>query len=263
MSKLNGFLFPQSATGRSSVLPAPPWHYVGDLLTITFQTDPEAVKSFLPDEIDLVPEEPGVISAVFADWQSCSDERNELIDPVLSQYREFYIDVPVVYRGSRYGRVILIWVDKDFAMVRGHHQGYPKRLGSVAMTRPTLFGRAGPKLAVGEVFGATLAANDRRLVDAVFTISEKADNGATTSTALPRLHSRRVPAIEVGGPDRLNEYITFEREGFERGPLYRGTAELGFLESPYEELALLRPDEVLGATYTTVASTWNGGTTLE
>ena len=34
MGQLDGFIFPRTATGRSSILPPPPWHYSGDLLTI-------------------------------------------------------------------------------------------------------------------------------------------------------------------------------------------------------------------------------------
>lgn len=63
-----------------------------------------------------------------------------------------------------------IWVDKDFALARGWHQGYPKKLGSIWMTRPVRYGRAGPRLEPGGRFGASLAELDRRLVDARFTI---------------------------------------------------------------------------------------------
>jgi hypothetical protein len=259
MTDLHGFLFPQSRTGKASILPNPPWHYVGDLLTIRFRTDPDALRHFLPDGIDLDPQDAGTAAIVFADWQSCSDSEAELLDPVMAQYREAYIDVSVVYDGDRYGRVILIWVDKDFAMLRGHVQGYPKRLGAVSMTRPAPFGIAAPKLEPGGRFGATLSSNGRLLADAIFTITEQADDGSTSSPALPRLHTRRMPALEHGEPPALDELVSFSRHNFVRGPLFVGDAELRFHASPWEELDLLQPHEVLGATYTTTASTWDGG----
>ena len=40
MSDLVGFFYPRTATGRSSLLPEPPWHYSGDLLTVEYRTDP-------------------------------------------------------------------------------------------------------------------------------------------------------------------------------------------------------------------------------
>ena len=38
--RLHGFMFPRSATGRSSLVPPPPWHYSGQMLTIEYRTDP-------------------------------------------------------------------------------------------------------------------------------------------------------------------------------------------------------------------------------
>ena len=35
-----GFMFPRSATGRASLLPPPPWHYSGAMLTLEYRTDP-------------------------------------------------------------------------------------------------------------------------------------------------------------------------------------------------------------------------------
>ena len=58
-----------------------------------------------------------------------------------------------------------IWVDSDFAIARGLHQGYPKKLGSIHMTRPHPYGPA-PRVAPGGQFGASLAAADRRLAEA-------------------------------------------------------------------------------------------------
>ena len=93
---------------------------------------------------------------IFADWQSCSDSFEELLDPVRSQYKEAFVVVRCRYRGETYSRCILIWVDKDFALVRGWHQGYPKKLGSIWMTRPVRHGRAGPRLEPGGRFGASV-----------------------------------------------------------------------------------------------------------
>ncbi len=44
---------------------------------------------------------------------------------------EAFVVVRCKYRGEHYSRCVYIWVDKDFAMVRGHHQGYPKKLGAI------------------------------------------------------------------------------------------------------------------------------------
>jgi acetoacetate decarboxylase len=261
VTTLQGFLFPQSATGRSSMLPSPPWHYAGDLLSIRYRTDPAGLRQFLPDGLDLA-DGSGTATLVFADWQSCSDSGEELLDPVTAQYKECYIDLAVAYRGEVYGRVVLIWVDKDFALVRGHYQGYPKRFGSVAMTRPFPVGKAGPRLEPGGTFGATLAASDRRLVEARFTITGQQTDGARAPQPVQRLHSRRLPSLDPGAPATLDELVAFTRTDFERGPVFTGDATVTFFPSPSEELDLIAPHEVLGGTYATVASTWTGGHTV-
>ena len=48
MREVTGFFYPRTATGRSSLLPPPPWHYSGDLLTVEYRTDPARVAELLP-----------------------------------------------------------------------------------------------------------------------------------------------------------------------------------------------------------------------
>ena len=38
-----GYFYPRTATGKASLLPAPPWYYSGDLLTVEYRTDPARV----------------------------------------------------------------------------------------------------------------------------------------------------------------------------------------------------------------------------
>ena len=57
------------------------------------------------------------------------------LDPVRSQYREFFITVNATYEGEEVAYCPYIWVDRDFALARGWIQGFPKKLGSVWITR--------------------------------------------------------------------------------------------------------------------------------
>ncbi len=43
MTHAKGFFYPRSATGQSALLPPPPWHYAGDLLTVEYRTDPKLI----------------------------------------------------------------------------------------------------------------------------------------------------------------------------------------------------------------------------
>ncbi|MGH3239150.1 MAG: acetoacetate decarboxylase family protein, partial [Spirillospora sp.] len=140
MATVRGFLYPQTPTGRSSLIPSPPWHYSGDLLTVEYRTDPARVAELLPAPLSPAADDPGAVAIIWADWQSCSESGEELLDPVRSQYKECFVVVRCSFEGRTYSRCVYIWVDKDFAIARGLHQGYPKKLGSIHQTRPHPYG---------------------------------------------------------------------------------------------------------------------------
>lgn len=262
MSDLKGFMFPRSGTGRSSLIPPPPWHYSGQMLTIEYRTDPAAVAELLPAPLEPADDDPGAVAVVWADWQSCSDSFEELLDPVRAQYMEVFVVVRCTYQGETYSRCVYIWVDRDFAMVRGHHQGYPKKLGELYLTRPVSVGRAGPRLEPGGRFGATASAAGRRLIDATMTISGPSDTAGFVNSH-PMLHHRFMPAIESDGTDSLHELVTMRGYDAEVGPCFAGAATIELYESPVEELTRLQPIEMIGGYWREVGTSWNGGTTLE
>ena len=199
---------------------------------------------------------------IWADWQSCSDSFDELLDPVRSQYMEVFVVVRCRYGDETYSRCVYIWVDTDFAMVRGHHQGYPKKLGELYLTRPVRVGRAGPRLEPGGRFGATCSAGARRLIDATFTITGDADTAGFVN-GHPMLHHRVFPSIESDGTDSMHELVTMRGYDAEAGPCYSGTATLEMYESPVEELTRIAPHEMIGGYWREVGTSWRAGTTLE
>lgn len=258
---VKGFFFPRTATGQASIVPAPPWHYSGDLLTLEYRTDPAAIAELLPPGIEPAAEDPGAVAAIWADWQSCGDDFSQLLDPVRSQYKEVFFVVRCQYRGQTYSRCIYIWVDKDFALVRGYHQGYPKKLGSIHLTRPVTVGRAGPRLEKGGRFGATLAASDRRLVDATFTITGESDSAGFVN-GHPMLHNRWVQSIESDGTDALSEVVTMSGYDADIGRTFTGDFTLELGDSPVEELQRIAPRELIAGYWQEVGVSWGGGKTL-
>jgi acetoacetate decarboxylase len=257
---MRGFFYPRTATGSSGLIPSPPWHYSGDLLTVEYRTDPARVAELLPEPLELADEDPGAVALIWADWQSCSGSREELLDPVRSQYREAFVVVRCKFESQTYSRCVFIWVDKDFAIARGIHQGYPKKLGSVWQTRPHPFAQAAPQIGPGGVFGATLAAGDRRLAEAVLTLREESPGNGFVN-GHPMAHHRVYPGIDSKG-DAFAELISSGAAEFAGGQAWRGDVDLRLFESPTEELARLEVHEVIGGYYRQVGVVWNGGTTL-
>ncbi len=261
MGEMTGFFYPRTATGQASLLPAPPWYYSGDLLTVEYRTDPAHVARLLPHPLLPAPQDPGAVALIWADWQSCGPGGEELLDPVRAQYRECLVVVRCRFADRTYSRCVFIWVDSDFALARGLVQGYPKKLGSIHQTRPHPFGRAAPRIAAGGTFAGTLSAGGRRLAQAVVTLREEsADNGFVN--AHPMAHHRWLPGIEKGAPDALAELVASGSASVEAGQAWRGDASVELFESPTEELAALEVEEIIGGYYRQVGMSWDGGTVL-
>ena len=258
---MEGFVFPRTPGGRASIIPAPPWHYSGEMITVEYRTAPESVASLLPSGIDLAPDDPGAVAVIWADWQSCGDDFSELYEPERSQYKEVLVVVRCAWEGRVWSRCVFIWVDKDFALVRGYHQGYPKKLGDIWMTRPIHVGRAGPRLEVGGEFGATLSASGHRLATARLTLSDRVEAPGFVN-GHPMLHHRQWPAIESDGTDSLDELVTMRGYDSEVADVWSGAADLKLGISPFEELEILEPREIIGGYYHRVATSWREGETL-
>ncbi len=261
MADLHGLMYPRTPGGKGTILPSPPWHYSGEMMTIEFRTDPANVAELLPAPLQLADDDPGAVAIIWADWQSCSNNFDELLDPSRAQYKEVFVVVRCQYEGKTYSRAAYIWVDKDFAMARGHIQGYPKKMSEIWMTRPVTVGKAGPRLEPGGRFGGTLSTFGRRIADTTFTITGEAETAGFVN-GHPMLHSRFMPAIEMDGRDSLDELVTMSGFDHEVGPVYSGEATLTLHDSPTEELTRFGDIEIIGGFYRQVGTSMHEGTTV-
>ena len=258
-----GFLPPYSPSGRSALIPPMPWFYSGTLLTVEYRTDPAKVRALLPPELELAPEDPGAVAFIWADWQSCSTGGAELLDPARSQYLEAFAVVRCVYKGVTYSRCVLIWVTTDFAIGRGWFQGYPKKLGSMHVTRAMNHGKAAPRVAPGGTFGASLAAYDHRLATAKVTLREPSPTNGFVN-GHPMVHHRYMPSITPGAGMSLLQIATMGGVDADLGTPWVGDAELTLFDSPWDEPAALLPvDEIIAGYYREVGVTFAGGTLLD
>jgi hypothetical protein len=260
MADLQGFMLPRSPEGRASIVPSPPWHYSGDVLTVEYRAASGSVARWLPDGLEPAADDPDAVALIWADWQSCSEGGAELLDPVRAQYKECFVVVRCRRGDETFSRCVLIWVDKDFALARGWYQGYPKKLGQIWMTRPVTVGKAGPRLQAGGRLGASLAANDRRLAEATLTLTGPAETSGFVN-ALPMLHSRWMPAMDPAAPAALDELVTMGSADVEVGPAWTGEATVTVFDSPWDELSSLSPVEPIAGYWRQVGATFAGGAT--
>ena len=239
---LQGYTVPRTPRGQASLVPPPPWHYVGDFLVIEYWAAPEAVEAVLPPGLEPHPD-PGRCAALFVDWQSCSDSGEELDDPVRSQYREFFVVVNALLDGEPVTTCPYIWVDRDFALARGWVQGFPKKLGSIHLTRHfPLPSRASPDLAAGARFAGTLASADRRLAAGAVTLEHESEEGPTHNDP-PLVNVRHFPRLAAGRHDEpaVHELVRARSRDRAVSTIWEGSAELELYPAPNEELSALAP----------------------
>lgn len=239
---LRGYTAPLSPDGRAGIVPHPPWRYSGDFLLAEYRTDPAAVAALLPPELEPA-EDPGAVAAIFADWQSASEDLHELVDPIRAQYHEFFLVVGARFHGEPVSRCVYIWVDKDFAMYRGWIQGFPKKLGSIHMTRTFAAGRATPRLRAGARFGATCTAGDRQIARLVVTLEHLSKTGPTVGEK-PMHNTRHFPAASGERPDVFELVRAGGRER-DVGVIWEGSADLRLFDDTTEDLRALAPHEML------------------
>ncbi|HVU02948.1 MAG TPA: acetoacetate decarboxylase family protein [Polyangiaceae bacterium] len=235
---LVGWTLPQTATGRSSIVSPPPWHYSGEIIAVDFTAPVDAVAALLPDGFS--PSADGAASVVFADWCSASDHDERVIaDPAVGQYREAYVVLHASRAGARVGRVPFIWVDSELSLLRGQIQGFPKKLGQIAMTRPVALGRGGVRKAQGGRFAAHASSHGRRVLTASVTLEGVAERLPRAAT-LPLVHTRLFPSME-GSVPAVHELQFGNITGFEHGAVHTGRATLELGRTEYEEIEALGP----------------------
>jgi acetoacetate decarboxylase len=241
---LTGFSLPKSPKGTSSVVPTPPWHFVGTAIAVSFEAGHHNIQSFLPKGLEL---DSNNCMAYFVEWQAVSDsEEKEYLDPVRSQYKETIILVSAKFEGNAVSYCPFIWVDQDVSLVRGMFQGWPKQLGTTWITRAyNLPSKASPVVGKGGKFGATLSARERRLIEASITLNETVESLPTPNFAAA-VNVRYFPNLEFGQHDKplINELVQLKSKDVSISEIWKGDAKMEFYESPYLELFDLKPTRI-------------------
>ena len=229
--KLQGWTLPQSPTGRSAIVAAPPWHYSGEIIAVDFTAPVDAVAALLPEGMTPAPD--GAASVVFADWCSASDnDERVLADPGVGQYHEAYVVLHAIRGDKKVGRVPFIWVDSELSLLRGQIQGFPKKLGQIAMTRPVELGKGGVRKAPGARFAAHATSHGRRVLSASVAIEGAADRLPRAAT-LPLVHTRVFPAIDRPEP-AVHELQFGSIAYFQCGTIHTGPGTLALGATEYE-----------------------------
>jgi Acetoacetate decarboxylase (ADC) len=234
---LRGFTPPFTPRGLASLVPPPPWHYAGWLLSVEFECDQARAAQFTPTSLGVAT---GRGTVHFAEWQATTDG-SELLDPIQSQYRETIVVLELARPdGTHVNFCPLIYVDQDVSMVRGLIQGWPKKMGSIWLTRslPLEHPAAAP-VREGTRLAATLTVKDRRLIEARLELTGRTGE-ALGFAAAPTYGTVGFP--DLTHPDRPPDlrHLCSAVTGRVGNGWHEARAQLSFFETPREELADLR-----------------------
>jgi acetoacetate decarboxylase len=241
---LKGYTAPRTPRGISSLAPAPPWHYAGTSLAIEFTADAEKAARFLPDELE--PSDDGRCAVYFAEWQFATDDGEEYLDPVRSQYKETIFLIAARYQGEPVAYCPFIFVDQDVSLMRGLIQGWPKQFGTVWITRATsLPSKAAPMETPGGKFGATLSVRDHRVVEARVTL-RKTTEQRPSPTFARGVNVRYFPELAAGNHDKplVHELVQLKSRNVQFSTMWTGDASLDVFTHPHLEIGDLAPVSV-------------------
>lgn len=237
---LKGYSYPKSPKGTANLVPAPPWHYTGTILAVEFEADPSKIEAYLPQGLTY---ENNRCCMYFIDWQFASEDGEEFLNPIESQYKETILLMTANHKGEAVPYCPYIWVDQDKAFLRGMIQGWPKQNGQTHMTKPFgLVSKAAPK----NTHAATLSVNGFRYMNARVDLKEDIQVMPNPSFAGTMLR-RYFPDLVLGNHDKplVDDITQLISRDVEIGPIKRGDATLTFSVGEDNEVSDFTPTKVL------------------
>lgn len=255
---LKGYTLPLTPQGRSSLVEPPPWYYGGEVMQLIFKTDKRRAKELIPPPLELGPE-PGKGIMWFVEWVSVSESNPGLafINPERAVYKECLLMIQCSFKGEPGYIVPYIWVDNDFALMRGFVQGFPKKLCRIYQTKlSSLNSKIGGKCVGAKVKGIC-EAHGERIVEGSLVFKRKA-----AESELPKLRfylMRHFPDIENPSRPAVHELAISNVSEFKVDDIWEGEADLKFFESAVEEISGIAPLEMQGGFYHNIGLTITGG----
>ena len=137
-----------------------------------------------------------------------------------------------------------IWVDRDFALMRGWFQGFPKKLGSIWMTRHFgLQNGAEPGLQSGATFGGTLRRQRSPARPGHGHAREHRPRPGPTHNAPQLVNVRHFPRLNAGLHDQpaVHELAGSLSRDRSISEIWEGSASLELFRAPNEEHTALAP----------------------
>lgn len=196
-----------------------------DVLKIGFYTKADAVKDFIPEELEL--EDEPLVTYTLNKWGFSS----------IGPYTEFIGLIEVKYKGEKYDYALELILDNEGAIFLGREQyGFPKVVGKVD------FDRAGTaSTSLGFIHGHVERPVGRSIIQFAFKAEEKLHGVTSLPPPEKRLLSLRIiPSPVIGKPPVVREFLSLYSH-FTEGEVWTGTGSLQFTPTSDFELATKIP----------------------
>jgi len=256
LADLKGYSVPLSPNGTAQVVGGLPWNFGVDLLAINYRTNPDELRKLLPEPLELSEEDPGGAYIWFGEWQGLWAGHDGMlgVNPERVQYTECLLGIRCRYKGQEGQRVVYIWVDKDFSMLRGWFMGFPKKIGTVHMgTRNRFLHDLNPVMqpcGPGSKYAAYAESHGERLVTGSITVT-----GRATPAELPKpfgtdlFHTIHFPSSNVDSHDKplVHQLVQTVSSQIKFGEIWKGDGDMTFGNSLFEEHSAIAPKEITSA----------------
>ncbi|BCS93584.1 acetoacetate decarboxylase family protein [Metallosphaera javensis (ex Sakai et al. 2022)] len=234
------FTLPITRTGNSSIVPPPPYYYGVTYIASHVKFECKKASKILPEYLTTDGE--GWIYV--AEFISVMGEKweNMYMDPDLTQYMEGAIGLKVNFEGKNYLYYPFMWVDKDWALVRGWLDGYPKKLAKISMTKlhPLLPKYDSPKS--GIKLGGYVVRGGGVMFRLRVELAEKAEK-IPVSDFGPFLNIRRFPS-RGDGEEEVYELVSRVKEDSKLENVWKGNAEVELGGYINDEVNLLEIEKI-------------------
>ncbi|ARM74709.1 acetoacetate decarboxylase family protein [Acidianus manzaensis] len=242
------FTLPPTKSGRSQIVFPPPWHYGVTYISAHVKFEKESANQLLPNFLTTDGE--GWI--YIAEFISTSDYNWDYMyqDPDLVQYMEGAIGLKVNFEDKNYLYFPFMWVDKDWALIRGWIDGYPKKIAKITMTKlhPLLPKYNKPQQ--GTKLGGYVTRGGGIMLRLQIQLKEKTESLPIKNFG-PFLNIRRYPTRGDEEED-LYEITSRIRETSNYGEIWKGEANIELGGYVNDEVNILKLEETYAGYYYTL-----------
>jgi acetoacetate decarboxylase len=222
-----------SLGGFEAIVEPGPWHYGVDYVAGFFKASRAELQRLLPSPLKV---KDGTCVVYVSEFVSVSEKRPEAIfqSPESTIYREAAIGIGCKYRDKPGIYFPIMWVDKDWSLMRGLMNGYAKRMADeITMTKLHPLNPALKPLGAGTTLSGYCVKDGRRVISVTLTIqrrgepSELVNFGATFGV-------RRFPRTQEGQRE-VFELVEVQKYNIRVGDVWLGEAKIrvpGITELP-------------------------------